>query len=289
MNFYPFDAEPSLEINNDRIGNPVLPGDRVTEHSSGFLKGRGVEINENGDFIATQCGIVEKVNKLIYVKPMHQQYGGDVGDVVVGEVIQVQDARWTVDVGAHKNASLQLAAVSLPDAAQRRRTDEDALNMREYFVEHDVIVAEVQKVTEKRDILLQTRTAKYGKLFNGMLITVSPSLIKRQPQHIINPIPEIRIILGSNGWIWIGSQQKLAGQGIQTLNYTQVEAKHTVVEAELRQKIIRYANCIKTLNTYGMNITMDLINKLYDQVHNGNINLNNPEDWTKIESFLSNQ
>lgn len=93
MRFYPFNGAPDLDVSDDKVGTLVLPGDCVTGENSGFLKGRGLEINGDGDYIATQCGVVEKVNKLIYVRPVHQQYTGDVGDVVVGEITQVQDTR----------------------------------------------------------------------------------------------------------------------------------------------------------------------------------------------------
>lgn len=199
------------------VGTLVCPGDIVTNESSGYLKGRGVEVNSDGNFVATQCGVVEKVNKVIFVRPMQRQYTGETGDVVVGEIVQVQAARWSVECGAHKHASLLLAAVSLPDNAQRRRTEEDALQIRDLFVERDVIVAEVQKKSENGEIHLQTRTSRYGRLHNGLLVTVNPSLVRRLPQHILSPTPEVLLIIGSNGWIWIGAKQKLAGQGIQTL------------------------------------------------------------------------
>lgn len=159
--------------------------------------------------------------------------------------------------------------------------------MRELFVQQDIIVAEIQKVTDHKDIYLQTRTSKYGRLYNGLLVVVSPALIRRQPQHIVSPTPDVIIILGSNGWIWIGSKQKLAGQGIQTLNYAQMEAKSMTVEVELRTRIVRYANCVRALNMYGISITMGAISLLYDQFSELNVDLNRPEEWTKIEPILT--
>lgn len=39
--------------------------------------------------VATVCGVVERVNKLITVKTLHRRYGAEVGDVVVGRVTEV--------------------------------------------------------------------------------------------------------------------------------------------------------------------------------------------------------
>lgn len=39
--------------------------------------------------IANVCGIVERVNKLISVRPMKSRYYAKIGDVVVGRVLSV--------------------------------------------------------------------------------------------------------------------------------------------------------------------------------------------------------
>lgn len=48
--------------------------------------------------ISCICGIVERVNKLISVRPLRSRYVGDVGDVVVGRITQVGVKRWLVDI-----------------------------------------------------------------------------------------------------------------------------------------------------------------------------------------------
>lgn len=42
------------------------------------------------------------------------RYNGEVGDVVVGRIVEVQHKRWTVDVNARLNAILLLSSVNLP-------------------------------------------------------------------------------------------------------------------------------------------------------------------------------
>lgn len=48
--------------------------------------------------ISCICGVVERVNKLISVRPLRSRYVGDVGDVVVGRITQVGVKRWLVDI-----------------------------------------------------------------------------------------------------------------------------------------------------------------------------------------------
>lgn len=58
--------------------------------------------------------------------------------------------------------------------------------MREHLKEGDLIMAEVQKVREDGYLNLHTRSLKYGKLGPGVLIIVSPSLIRRRKNHVHN-------------------------------------------------------------------------------------------------------
>lgn len=43
--------------------------------------------------VATACGVVERVNKLVSVRTLRSRYGAEVGDVVVGRVTEVRPAR----------------------------------------------------------------------------------------------------------------------------------------------------------------------------------------------------
>lgn len=51
-------------------------------------RGHGVYI-QDGKMIASVCGIVERVNKLISIRPLKSRYYAKIGDVVVGRVINV--------------------------------------------------------------------------------------------------------------------------------------------------------------------------------------------------------
>lgn len=79
-----------------------------------------------------------------YMMADRTRYSPELGDVVVGRVVEVQTRRWAIEMGAQTQTALQLSAVQLPGGAQRRRTADDELNMRQLFQEGDVIVAEVR-------------------------------------------------------------------------------------------------------------------------------------------------
>lgn len=241
-------------------GQLVVPGDLVTSEP-GTLRGHGLVEREDGKLTATTCGVVEHVNKLLYVRQLKNRYKGNVGDVVVGRVVEVQTERWSVEIGTATLAYLHIGAVNLPGNVQRRRTDEDCMKMRELFVENDIISAEVQKVGESGEVALQTRNARYGKLQNGSLVNVTSVYVRRQAQHLLT-LPQIgvQVILGSNGWIWVCAPPKVAGSGRQeTLNFSQMDVRYAEVNADLRERICRIRNTVLALAAHGLEITPESI------------------------------
>lgn len=244
----------------------VVPGDVVTAEP-GTLRGRGVVEREDGKLTATTCGVVEQVNKLLYVRPLKNRYAGSVGDVVVGRIVEVQTERWSVEIGTATMAQLHLGSIHLPGNIQRRRTDEDTLKMREFFVENDIISAEVQKVNENGEVQLQTRNARYGKLQNGSLVNVPSVYVRRQAQHLIT-LPQIgvMVVLGSNGWIWVCAPPKVVGSGRQeTLNFSQMDVRYEEVNQDLRERICRVRNTVLALAAHGLEITPESITFVFEQ------------------------
>ncbi|RLO13404.1 hypothetical protein DYB28_004234 [Aphanomyces astaci] len=233
----------------------VTPGQVITSEP-GFLRGHGTYV-EAGELLASVAGIVEKVNQLVSVRPLVSRYIGEVGDIVVGRISDVANKRWKVDINGQQDAVLMLTSVNLPSGAQRRRTAEDQLQMREFFEEGDLISAEVQEVRYDGTMWLHTRSLRYGKLENGQLIVVQPSLIKRLKQHLVQlPGLGVDVILGCNGYLWItrsmddvvatdGAQNELTADA-----WTERKVSHanTVTDAVDRHQIARVYNALASLN-----------------------------------------
>jgi len=242
----------------------VCPGDAVTA-DPGVLRGHGLVERNDGKLVATVCGVVEQVNKLLYVRPLRHRYTGSVGDVVVGRIVEVQTERWSVEIGTSQLAYLHIGAIQLPGNVQRRRTDEDTLRMREFFDTNDIISAEVQKVHETGELALQARSARYGKLQNGVFITLPAVCVRRQAQHLVTlPQLGVMVVLGNNGWVWVCAPPKVAGSGRQeTINFSQMDVKHEHVGPELRERICRVRNTILALAAQGQEVTPENIGFVY--------------------------
>ncbi|KAG9354509.1 hypothetical protein JZ751_001219, partial [Albula glossodonta] len=171
-----------------------------------------------------------------------QKFNGEVGDVVVGRITEVQQKRWKVETNSRLDSVLLLSSVNLPGGELRRRSAEDELTMRHYLQEGDLISAEVQSVFSDGALSLHTRSLKYGKLGQGVLVQVSPSLVKRQKTHFHNLTCGASIILGNNGYVWLyptpGQQDEEAGG-----YYTSMEP----VSLSDREVISRLRNCLLAL------------------------------------------
>jgi len=223
----------------------VTPGDVITT-DHGYMSGHGTYL-ENETLYASIAGVVERVNRLISVRPIRSRFVGEIGDVVVGRVTEVQQRRWKVNTNSRLDSVLLLSSVNLPGGELRRKTEEDELAMRRYLQEGDLVSAEVQNVYTEGSLSLHTRSLKYGKLSQGTLVEVPASLMKRTKTHFHNLEVGASVILGINGFIWICppiNEDTETGGGFE-LN------KEVVPKAD-REVISRLRNCILALSQNNM-------------------------------------
>lgn len=194
----------------------------------------------------------------------------EIGDLVVGRIVEVQARRWKVDIAAPLLAQLPLSAINLPGGILRRRTSADELQMRNFFVEGDLVVAEVQSVHQDGSATLHTRSLSYGKLRNGVFMAVTgtggsgsatskktggaasniaaPSsaaavggvVRSRRQKWTVNASNgggDIEIILGVNGYIWISKLADGAAgaaAATETVSITRMEemATHSIYSSQ---------------------------------------------------------
>ena len=96
------------------------------------MHGHGTYIDQDV-LLASVAGIVERVNKLISVMPVKARYKGEIDDVVLGRIVEVQQKRWKVDINSRLDAVLMLSSGNMPGGDLRTRSMEDVLMMRRYL------------------------------------------------------------------------------------------------------------------------------------------------------------
>ena len=66
-----------------------------------------------------------------------------------------------------------LSSINLPGGVQRRKLESDELQMRTFFQEGDLLVAEVQMLMSEGTMSLHTRSLKYGKVSAPKILSIS--------------------------------------------------------------------------------------------------------------------
>lgn len=233
----------------------VSPGTTITT-DGGFMRGHGTFVENDNGLLSAVAGVVEKVNKLITVRPLKTRYNPEVGDVVVGRITQVCQKLWKVDVGGRLFASLHLHSVNLPGGELRRKSIEDELLMSQYLIDSDLVSAEVQNVGVDGAVSLHTRNLKYGKLGQGSLVQVSPSLVKRCKTHFHNLPNGVHLLIGLNGFLWITHEGEAES--------SQFAQNFERVDYHTRESICRTRNVIISLAKHNIMLYDTTIVYAYD-------------------------
>lgn len=185
----------------------VWPGERLA-YTDDCLEGHGIhkETQEDGAevFVASVCGTVKQVDRLITVEADTYWYNSCIGDVVVGKVTGIANKRWYIEINTRQEAILLLNSINLEGNVQRRKGELDEIRMGEYYGIGDIVVGEVQSTGNK--VQIHTRNTKYRKILFGVLLKIEKTLknIKQYHQEIING-KTVEIVAGRNGYIVVHS------------------------------------------------------------------------------------
>ena len=195
----------------------VVPGTLLAQGP--FKNGRGT-FREGNRIYSTVVGLVEVRGDLIRVIPLEGPYIPEVGDNVLGKIVDVRFSNWTVDIGAPYQANLRVQ-----DAVEER-LDLLKTDLRKIYDIGDIIYAKIKAYNEVNQIDLTTKGMPFkgGPLRGGQLVTITPSKVPRvigKGGSMINMIKKLtgtRIIVGQNGWVWVSGRndelEKLAVEAI---------------------------------------------------------------------------
>ena len=247
------------------------------------LSGHGTYVTPGSTAITSSlAGTLTKTNKLLSVRPLRARYTPEIGDLVVGRVVEVQAKRWRVDVAASQLAILQISAINLPGGILRKRTETDELQIRSFFAEGDLVVAEVQQLHQDGAASLHTRSLKYGKLRNGVFAAVTGTgggggvvRSKRQlwTMEAANAAGKIDVLLGVNGYIWISkhveSDVAAEAAGInrmeESVSSKVYASQNDAIEVSTMREIARIRSVILALVENGVRVDEETVTKGYKE------------------------
>ncbi|USW53275.1 Putative exosome complex RNA-binding protein 1/RRP40/RRP4 [Septoria linicola] len=275
------DSLPSGHHNSSR--QVITPGQIITSDPQ-WMRGHGTFTapeDDTSSIRSTLAGTIQKTNKLLSVVPLRARYTPEIGDLVIGRIVEVQSRRWKVDVAAPMLASLQLSSINLPGGTLRRRTGYDELNIRSFFGEGELLVAEVQSLFQDGSAALHTRSLKYGKLRNGYFLAVSGvgggSGVVRSKRQIFTlqtrgKGEEVDVILGVNGYVWISKHVEVqeGGDGVglnrieEQVSIGMYSSQNDEISAETRRAIARVAGCIRALVEGSVKVAEETVRRAYE-------------------------
>lgn len=269
-----------LPSGHRRTTQVITPGQIVTDDPQ-WMRGHGTfaaSDDASSAIRSTLAGTLQKTNKLLSMVPLRARYTPEIGDLVIGRIVEVQSRRWKVDVAAPLLANLLLSSINLPGGALRRRTSVDELNIRSFFGEGELLVAEVQSLFQDGSASLHTRSLKYGKLRNGYFMAVSgvgggAGVVRSKRQIFTLQTArggEVDVILGVNGYIWIAKhvEEKREEVGLNRLEETASQSMYSSqndeISPETRREIARLAGCIRVLAEGSVKVEEDNLRRAYE-------------------------
>ena len=197
----------------------------------------------------------------------------------------MQTKRWKVDLSAPLLATLPLSAVNLPGGILRKRTATDELQIRNYFSEGDLLIAEVQSVHADGAASLHTRSLKYGKLRNGVFLSVAGmgggrggGVVRSRRQvwtvSTGNGGGEVDVVLGVNGYVWIAKHSREVAEGEggkasitrleEQVSSSVYSSQNEEVGGRTRREIARLGGVIMALVEGGCRVDEEMVMRGYE-------------------------
>jgi exosome complex component RRP4 len=213
----------------------VIPGDVVYE---GKIR-TGENTYRNQDQVyATRLGLVNYSPDNVNVVALSAGYTPLVGDVVIGQVVDIDLGEWRIDIGAQTEA-----VMGIPDAVDRPFRTEFV--MTRVLNIGETIIAKIVDFDRRRTPILSILGPGLGRVYDGFLMHITPSKIPRligKKGSMINMIIRetgCRIAIGQNGRILIsGPNREREDMVVKTVTKIELEA-HTSGLTNRTQEYLR--------------------------------------------------
>ncbi|MCD6591252.1 MAG: RNA-binding protein [Candidatus Aenigmarchaeota archaeon] len=193
----------------------VLPGDKIVE-SLDYLPGKNC-FRDGNSIYSKRVGLVSFKGRVIEVIPLTGMYIPEPGDMIIGEIKDVQFSGWAVDINSPYQAFLPLSGV-------REFIDPAKMDLSKVYGIGELIYAKVTSVGPSKGVNLSMRDPSARKFKNGRIIKITPVKVPRvigKKGSMINLIKErtaCRIYVGQNGVIWLqGENEPLAAKAIKMI------------------------------------------------------------------------
>jgi exosome complex component RRP4 len=181
----------------------VLPGDEIVK-SMDLLPGRNC-FREGDSIFAKRLGIVSVSGRVISVISLNSAYMPKQGDMVIGEIEDIQPTGWVVNINSAYDAYMPLKGV-------REFIDTTRSDLSSYYAVGDIIYSKISEVSQG-SVRVSMQDPRSRKLRGGRIAKINPAkvprLIGKQGSMImmIKNKTNCRISVGQNGFVWIEGEK----------------------------------------------------------------------------------
>jgi len=181
----------------------VVPGDLLAEGD--YVAGENT-YKEGNRIYSQKIGLVDFDDKKIFVVPLKGRYIPKIGDVVIGQIVDVSLSGWTVDINSPYKAVLGVPEVVGKSFSPKLDSLTKILDVG------DVIVGKIVSFDRTKDPALTIKDKDLGKISDGIIVKLTPTKVPRligKKGSMINMIKRetgCEIIVGQNGRIFIRSR-----------------------------------------------------------------------------------
>ncbi len=217
----------------------VVPGDLLYE---GRARTGDNTYRHEGNVYATRVGLVNYNKDRVSVIALEAGFIPLVGDLVIGDITDIELGQWKVNIGAETEAILTVNdAIGKP-----YRTYQE---MPKILDIGDTVVAKIVDLDRSRTPILSIMGRELGKVRDGFIINITPSKIPRligKKGSMINMIlkeSRCQVTIGQNGKILISGRNREDEElVVKVINKIDAEA-HT---SGLTNRIQEYLKELKT-------------------------------------------
>ena len=182
----------------------VVPGDVLYE---GQIRTGDNTYRHQGKVSATRIGLVNYGNNTVSVIALEAGFNPLTGDLVIGEVVDIELGKWIIDIDAATYANL-----NVPDAIDASfRSD---INMPRILDIGDTVVAKIVDLDRRKTPILSILGRNLGKVNRGFIVRLTPSKIPRligKKGSMVNMILKATgcdITIGQNGRILVNGKTR---------------------------------------------------------------------------------
>ncbi len=191
----------------------VTPGEILSSDPS-LVPGRGA-IRDGDDIISIFMGLKNVHGKYVNVVPLNGLYDPQMGDKIIGLIVDKTPTKWIVDINAKT-----LALLSPKEAMNKNESDSyrsqkvgtykvEKKNRLDKYVVGDYIICKIIAGDRLNTPKLTTLGQNLGEITEGVVIEISPPKIPRvigrraSMVSVLKKLLDCKIFIAQNGRIWI--------------------------------------------------------------------------------------